>query len=560
MSYLRKKLQAIMACADFKGYLREVTGAPPLTLTDCMGSDLVSLSVTGNAVQDGTPSPDAPVEVQGVGERTGNLFDVEAFVAHLENNAITGGTHEIVELDGEMVLKYDGYGLYDSNGQTGDFFAVSCDANTQYTFSCTFKGSGAAWLPDTKGILAFRFEYNDGTYGACIIRNTANWTKISFTTAADKTLSAIYAYRYNATYAYIKDISLLKGSYTTDTIPPYEPYGYKVPVKVGGINLFDVSQLTDTSSITRDGDKLILNGYACVSQLSPEKFLKMTGLQPGDTITTTNDTSVSKGVANSVTGHIEFTGRSGGATYMLSNSSAPYTSVIPDDFDSEHYNNAIFYGAVTPDENGDRIAEMSNIMIVKGTYAADTMPPFEPYHEPQTVSVYTDKPLYAVGDVGDTIIVDFDTKTATRIDRIKINELKSTDTWNDTWFPSIVKSLPSASYALTAGNIMSNYFSINADTTEPAAAITNTAGSAIGIQRANLIDGVTDLDTFKSWLSDKSVYAYYSLATPTTTDISALQDWDAMPSTWRGTVVISAGTVIQPSSMTARYYTTKKED
>ena len=62
MSYLRKKLQAIMACADFKGYLREVTCYPPLTLTDCMGSDLVSLSVTGNAVQDGTPSPDAPVE------------------------------------------------------------------------------------------------------------------------------------------------------------------------------------------------------------------------------------------------------------------------------------------------------------------------------------------------------------------------------------------------------------------------------------------------------------------------------------------------------------------
>ena len=107
---------------------------------------------------------------------------------------------------------------------------------------------------------------------------------------------------------------------------------------------------------------------------------------------------------------------------------------------------------------------------------------------------------------------------------------------------------------------MSNYFSINADTTDPAVAITNTAGTAIGIQRANLIDGVTDLNTFKIWLSDKSVYAYYQLATPTTTDISALQDWDAMPSTWRGTVTISADTTIQPSSMAAQYYATKKED
>ena len=288
--------------------------------------------------------------------------------------------------------------------------------------------------------------------------------------------------------------------------------------------------------------------------------MEMTGLQPGDTITTVRDISVSKGVANSITGRIAFAGRSGGATYILSNSRAPYPSVIPDDFDSEHYNDAYFYGPATPDENGDRIAEMSNIMIVKGAYTADTMPPFEVYHEPQAVNVYTDKPLYAVGDVGDTITLDFDAKTATRINRIKINEFKSTDTWYDTWFPSIVKSLSSANYALATGNIKSNYFDVNADTTEPAAAITNTAGSTIGIQRANLIDGVTDLDTFKSWLSDKSVYAYYQLATPTTTDISALQDWDAFPPTWRGTVVISAGTVIQPSSMTARYYATKKEE
>ena len=77
MNYLRKKLQGLRMCADFKGYLREVTGAPPLTLTDCMGLDLVSLSVTGKAVQDGTPSPDTPIAMQGVGERTGNLFSLD---------------------------------------------------------------------------------------------------------------------------------------------------------------------------------------------------------------------------------------------------------------------------------------------------------------------------------------------------------------------------------------------------------------------------------------------------------------------------------------------------
>ncbi|MDY3030781.1 MAG: hypothetical protein SOS24_03340 [Clostridia bacterium] len=69
MNYLRRKYMALMRGVNFRGYLRKVSGYP-LTLTDCMDSDIVSLSVAGNAVQDGTPSPDAPVEVVGVGDKT----------------------------------------------------------------------------------------------------------------------------------------------------------------------------------------------------------------------------------------------------------------------------------------------------------------------------------------------------------------------------------------------------------------------------------------------------------------------------------------------------------
>ena len=69
MNYLRRKYMALMRGVNFRGYLRKASGYP-LTLTDCMDSDIVSLSVAGNAVQDGTPSPDAPVEVVGVGDKT----------------------------------------------------------------------------------------------------------------------------------------------------------------------------------------------------------------------------------------------------------------------------------------------------------------------------------------------------------------------------------------------------------------------------------------------------------------------------------------------------------
>lgn len=39
------------------------------------GDGIDSSTVYGNTVQDGTPAPDAPVSVNGVGDRTGNLFD-----------------------------------------------------------------------------------------------------------------------------------------------------------------------------------------------------------------------------------------------------------------------------------------------------------------------------------------------------------------------------------------------------------------------------------------------------------------------------------------------------
>lgn len=42
--------------------------------------------IYGNPIQEGTPSPDNPIEIQSVGEKTVNLFDIEKFVT-LEGNS-----------------------------------------------------------------------------------------------------------------------------------------------------------------------------------------------------------------------------------------------------------------------------------------------------------------------------------------------------------------------------------------------------------------------------------------------------------------------------------------
>ena len=56
------------------GEIKELEGVPPL-LFKANGSPLISWRISGNTVQNGTPTPDNPIMPEGCGERTANLFD-----------------------------------------------------------------------------------------------------------------------------------------------------------------------------------------------------------------------------------------------------------------------------------------------------------------------------------------------------------------------------------------------------------------------------------------------------------------------------------------------------
>ena len=55
------------------------SGVPPITLQKCKEANLVDYKIYGNSVQDGTPTPDNPIEIQSVGDKTNNLFDEENY-------------------------------------------------------------------------------------------------------------------------------------------------------------------------------------------------------------------------------------------------------------------------------------------------------------------------------------------------------------------------------------------------------------------------------------------------------------------------------------------------
>ena len=52
-----------------------VNGDSPLTLHNSHGQNLTNYKIYGNSIQNGTPTPEAPIEVESVGDKTVNLFN-----------------------------------------------------------------------------------------------------------------------------------------------------------------------------------------------------------------------------------------------------------------------------------------------------------------------------------------------------------------------------------------------------------------------------------------------------------------------------------------------------
>ena len=109
MNYLRKKLQGIMTCSDFEGYLRTVSGAPPLTLPYSLGKDITSLTLTGNAVsafkhlandghirQPGQPAQAGALLLKGIAavvlRRRAAVNDYSVFLPHVLSPHYTAPT------------------------------------------------------------------------------------------------------------------------------------------------------------------------------------------------------------------------------------------------------------------------------------------------------------------------------------------------------------------------------------------------------------------------------------------------------------------------------------
>ena len=81
-----------------QGFTREQTGVPPITTTyQAIGKNLKDYKIYGNSVQDGTPTPTNPVEIESVGDKTKNLFDYKTvYEPYIDSNGNISTTANVL--------------------------------------------------------------------------------------------------------------------------------------------------------------------------------------------------------------------------------------------------------------------------------------------------------------------------------------------------------------------------------------------------------------------------------------------------------------------------------
>ena len=204
------------------------TVLPATLYTD--NSEIV-VGIKGDAIQSGIPTPESPVMPQGTGDNTGNLFDISTAVLGKWINSAGEEKTSSVQTP-QYRLNHTDY--------------ISVEPNTEYTFSydgdySTSTTVAMCWFNNNKEIVAKSDYPTSGqkVYSfSATAPTTAKYCIVNFT-------------GYNGIGK--SDMIFTAGS----TVPPYEPYGYKITISCDD-TLIPI-YLGETST-TRKIKKLVLTG------------------------------------------------------------------------------------------------------------------------------------------------------------------------------------------------------------------------------------------------------------------------------------------------------------
>lgn len=507
------KKWSLLRHLNFKGYKRTASGNP-LNMVKVMFPS--QLTIYGNAVQDGTPSPDAPVEVQLCGDRTGNLLDASTiYVKNSSGNVDFDGKTIHVHSNSTGEVMWFWTNVYVQQGKTYAIQYSDSTIHLRYAFS-------------TEAIT----EYSSDVF--------ANTTTIqnkfaTFTATETGYLRIVFSLPVNTPDGTIDRLQVIEGNYTADTLPAYEPYGYKVSGRIEGLNLF-----------TSDESKWQIQTYKYFKIPVDGTTTLQMKLKPGKSIPST----LYVGYTN--TGYASDTGIS----WLIANGAYINSGV-------NMMSNSNGYISMYPPYLFDEMLDAFDIMLVQGSYTAETMPLYEPYQPPQDFAVYLPQQIAKVGDVADEVVVDMEKRTA----ELRKNVGSAAFTGDEDWYTN---REPTDTQNYFVANLTSK--KVNESLSSLSSHFVSTTANILALNEAKVqsfVNGTAwygacvdsavypDIASFKQFVTEQyskgNPLTVYHAIEPVTTDITSLQQWDAMPNI-EGTVSITFDSTIPISNAEAEYH------
>ena len=363
-------------------------------------TNVKSLKIYGNSIQNGTPSESTPVEIQSVGEKSKNLLDIDCML-------------------NEYLIKNDddSYTIQKtSTGRFSNILQVDIPANTYISLSAEIlEYNGTYNLP-----IQFSLRLEDDTTTTLGIANDRVAT-MQYT----KAIKEIRIYQEGdmpvGTYAKFKNLQLEIGNEKSS----YEPYGYKIPVKISGKNLFDVDDFISTfNQFKSDGYKTTkteFDGYECIKDFGTLKkdviniqYLKDKFKSNTQYTFTMDIYDVSNGTSDyvGITGIIHYTD---GSTDLFTRDTRKFEVWQPISVVSKE-NKSIDYISFTYG-TGSAYSYIKNWQIEEGSIATE----YEPYNG-TTYNICLKEPLRKLGSTADYI----DCTTGEVVRYIKVKDTTGT--------------------------------------------------------------------------------------------------------------------------------------
>lgn len=219
------------------------TGTLPATLTGTKAGYLESYKIYGNAVQNGTPTPENPIIPSGCGVRTENLFDYQTMAISVLGSYLDATGQEVASSDWKISDYIPCNGKEFTINKIGGNVPAIClyDENKQF-----FTGK----------------SYQTGSAGRKIpvrISSVTNAKYIRFSYYSSELFSDK-----------LSEIVITEGITTPSDPSEYIPYGYKLPLTVNGVEYpiyIGNEQLAKDEYVDSETGKI----YRRTKNLSPPK-------------------------------------------------------------------------------------------------------------------------------------------------------------------------------------------------------------------------------------------------------------------------------------------------